>query len=88
VPWTEVMDHMARRMSFVDPKLQLRVVTAEQVLRDGAKACGIDESADIVYLLNLQTDAVADAILPSLASVPSVVSLNCTDALRTETHIK
>lgn len=37
-PWTEVMQHMHRRMQYVDPAFALHVVTEEEILDRGAAA--------------------------------------------------
>lgn len=87
VSWVEVMEHMKQRVSFVDEKLVVDVVTDDELRRHGPGRLGAD-TADIVYLMNLHDEDLAQSLVPALAGVPNVISLNSSSTLQAQTHIK
>jgi hypothetical protein len=84
--WVEIMTHMNRRMQFVDPAFHLDVLTAEELMKSGVSR--LPNDPDLVFVLNINDDAVGEKLEPYLQKTENVVCLNSTLALSRMARIR
>lgn len=101
-PWTEVMEHMHRRMQYVSPAFSLHVVTEEDLLTRGlaaladlpvpastehARKTSSLNHPDILYFCKTQNPAIAPLLQHYIAQVPHVLALDSCPILTRKTRI-
>lgn len=93
--WTEIMEHMSRRMQFVDELFHLHIATEEEIMAaEGGGEAALQAKLpdgvvkpDILYFLGIQSPAVSHLLHKFIAKVRHVISLDSCATLNRGTRI-
>lgn len=80
--WHAVLPHLAQRLSWQEPELQLRIIDASSIPTTAtSKGFSIFEGDDIVMALGITNPSTAEALLAAASAVPTFAALGSVDTL-------
>jgi hypothetical protein len=82
--WTEVMSHMALRLTWVDPAFEMVVLPHDASVDEIAKAA---ENADVFIVVGVTDESNAKSLRQVFANVPTGAALGCCEMLQNESRI-
>ena len=80
--WSVVLPHIAQRMEWQEPEIQLRIIDSALITHEIADKNLIFQGDDIVIALGITNPNTVDALLPAVHAAPTFAALGSADVLK------